>query len=76
METVISKPYRVSINGLDMYYEVRGQGEPLIMLLGAVLVDLGPDIDILAERYRVVTPHLQGSGHTPDIDRPISYEDH
>jgi pimeloyl-ACP methyl ester carboxylesterase len=74
MKAAIFKSYRVSINGLDMYYEVRGQGEPLIMLHGAILVDLAPSIDILAEQFMVITPHLQGRGHTPDIDRPFSYE--
>jgi pimeloyl-ACP methyl ester carboxylesterase len=69
-----AKSYRAPINGLDMYYEVRGDGVPLIMLHGAILVDLGPSVDALAEQRLVITPHLQGRGHTPDIDRPFSYE--
>jgi pimeloyl-ACP methyl ester carboxylesterase len=69
-----AKSYRAPINGLDMYYEVRGDGAPLIMLHGAILVDLGPSVDALAEQRLVITPHLQGRGHTPDVDRPFSYE--
>src|SRR5262245_40406739 len=65
---------RVRINGLDMYYEVQGAGEPLVMLHGAILVDLGPSVASLAQDRLVITPHLQGRGHTPDIDRPFSYE--
>ena len=68
------QPGRASINGLDMYYEVHGTGEPLVMLHGAILPDLGPSVAALAKDRMVITPHLQGRGHTPDIDRPFSYE--
>jgi pimeloyl-ACP methyl ester carboxylesterase len=61
-------------NDLTMYLEQRGEGRPFVLLHGAILVDLAPLVDRLAKKRRVITPHLQGRGHTPDIDRPFSYE--
>lgn len=59
-----------------MYYEIDGEGRPLLLLHGAYMtVDmLGPLRAGLARRYRVIAPELQGHGRTNDVDRPISYE--
>jgi pimeloyl-ACP methyl ester carboxylesterase len=62
------------INGLRLYYEVHGQGRPLVLLHGGLLtIDLafGPLIPALAERHRVIGVELQGHGHTGDIERPM-----
>jgi pimeloyl-ACP methyl ester carboxylesterase len=62
------------INGLCLYYEVQGQGPPLVLLHGGLLtLDLafGPLIPALAERHQVIGVELQGHGHTGDIDRPM-----
>lgn len=64
------------VNGLDMYYEVHGTGEPLILLHGAYMtVDaMGELLPGLAETRRVIAAEMQGHGRTADIDRPITYE--
>lgn len=64
------------VNGLDMYYEIHGTGEPLILLHGAYMTigTMGPLVSGLAETRRVIAVELQGHGHTADIDRPITYE--
>jgi pimeloyl-ACP methyl ester carboxylesterase len=64
------------VNGLRMYYEVHGEGRPLILLHGAYMtVDtLGPILPGLAQTRRVIAAEQQGHGHTADIDRPITYE--
>jgi pimeloyl-ACP methyl ester carboxylesterase len=64
------------VNGLKMYYEIRGTGEPLILLHGGVvgITMFGPNLEALAEKRRVIAVELQGHGHTADIDRPLSYE--
>jgi pimeloyl-ACP methyl ester carboxylesterase len=63
------------VNGLSMYYEIHGAGEPLAVFPGAYMtVELMGDlIPALAERRRVVAVEFQGHGHTADIDRPFSY---
>lgn len=65
-----------SINGLNLYYEIHGSGEPLILLHGGVLpFEVHNDNLVeLAKHRQVIAVHLQGHGHTPDIDRPLSCE--
>src|SRR5918998_1155708 len=64
------------VNGLRMYYEVHGEGRPLILLHGAYMtVDaMGSILPGLAESRWVIVPEMQGHGRTADIDRPITYE--
>ena len=64
------------VNGLQMYYELHGAGDPLVLLHGAyATIDLwGPILSTLAENRQVIAVELQGHGHTADIDRPFSYE--
>jgi pimeloyl-ACP methyl ester carboxylesterase len=66
---------RVSVNGMQMYYEVSGSGEPLIVLHGAYMniPAMGAIIPLLAKTHRVYAVELQGHGRTTDIDRPITY---
>lgn len=63
------------VNGLELYYEVHGTGEPLVLLhggLGSTEMFAGL-IPALAGR-QVIAVDLQGHGRTADIDRPIRYE--
>jgi pimeloyl-ACP methyl ester carboxylesterase len=64
------------VNGLSMYYEIYGEGRPLILLHGAyqTIDTLGPIRPGLAATRRVIAIEQQGHGHTADIDRPITYE--
>jgi pimeloyl-ACP methyl ester carboxylesterase len=64
------------VDGLKLYYEIRGRGQPLILLHGGVvgITMFGPNLDALAEKRQVIAVELQGHGHTADIDRPLSYE--
>ncbi len=66
---------RVHVNGMEMYYEVSGRGEPLIVLHGAYMdiPTMGGIIPKLAETHRVYALEFQGHGRTTDIDRPITY---
>jgi pimeloyl-ACP methyl ester carboxylesterase len=62
-------------SGLSMYYEVHGEGEPLVLLHGAYMtVDMfGPLLSGLATIRRVIAPELHGHGRTGDVDRPMTY---
>jgi pimeloyl-ACP methyl ester carboxylesterase len=66
---------RVPIHGMQMYYEVSGQGEPLIVLHGAYMniPSMGSIIPKLAATRRVYALELQGHGRTTDVERPITY---
>lgn len=69
----------VNVNGMKMYYEVRGKGTskslPLIVLHGAYMniPSMGAVIPKLARTHKVYALELQGHGRTNDIDRPITY---
>ena len=66
---------RVAVHGMQMYYEVSGQGDPLIVLHGAYMniPSMGAIIPKLAAAHRVYAVELQGHGRTDDVDRPITY---
>ncbi|MHB8599916.1 MAG: alpha/beta fold hydrolase [Ktedonobacteraceae bacterium] len=64
------------VNGLDIYYEIHGNGEPLILLPGGFMSveATGEIVAQLAATRRVIGVELQGHGHTADIERPLRYE--
>jgi len=67
---------RVKINGMQMYYEVSGAGDPLVVLHGAYMniPSMGAIIPKLAQTHKVYAVELQGHGRTTDINRPITYQ--
>jgi pimeloyl-ACP methyl ester carboxylesterase len=68
-------PY-APVNDLNMYYEVHGDGPPLLLLHGAYMnaEAMQPLTDGLAGSRQVIVPELQGHGRTADADRPLTYE--
>jgi pimeloyl-ACP methyl ester carboxylesterase len=66
--------HRVQVNGMQVYYEVSGQGEPMIVLHGAYMniPKMGAIVGRLAETHTVYALEAQGHGRTTDIDRPIT----
>ncbi len=65
-----------SVNGLEMYYELHGAGEPLNLLHGGFGVTgmFGAILPQLAANRQVIAADLHGHGRTADIDRPLSLE--
>ena len=63
------------VNGMKMYYEVSGEGDPLIVLHGAYMniETMGEIVPALAKAHKVYVIEFQGHGRTNDIDRPITY---
>lgn len=64
-----------SVNGLELYYDIRGRGRPLILLHGGMhhgesFKDLWR---VLEGEYCVITADLQGHGRTADVDRPLDF---
>jgi pimeloyl-ACP methyl ester carboxylesterase len=67
----------VSVNDLQMYYEIHGTGQPLVLLHGAfsaIETSFGQLLPGLAESRQVVAVELQAHGRTADIDRPLTLE--
>jgi pimeloyl-ACP methyl ester carboxylesterase len=64
------------VNGLDLYYEIHGSGQSLVLLPGSfyTIEAMGELVPQLAKTRCVIAVELQGHGHTADIDRPLSYE--
>ncbi len=64
------------VNGLEMYYEVYGSGDPPLMLLhgnlSTINTSFGKLIPLLAATRQVIALEQQGHGHTADIERPFS----
>ncbi|HMC56050.1 MAG: alpha/beta hydrolase [Gemmatimonadetes bacterium] len=65
--------HRVQVHGMQMYYEVSGTGDPIVVLHGSYMniPTMGGIIPKLAQTHRVYALELQGHGRTTDIDRPI-----
>ena len=64
------------VNGIKVYYEVYGEGRPLVLLHGAFMtIDLnwGQLIPELSKNRKVIAIELQGHGHTPYSDRKLSH---
>jgi pimeloyl-ACP methyl ester carboxylesterase len=71
-----SHAHRALLNGLDMYYEVHGEGRPLLMLHGGgstIQTSFGRLLPLLARHRQVISIELQAHGHTPDRDTPESF---
>lgn len=67
----------VQANGIDYYYQIRGQGEPLLLLHGGLgsIEMFGSILGILASGRKVIGVDLHGHGRTALGDRPISPAD-
>lgn len=65
-----------AVNGLNMYYEIHGAGQPLVLLHGGFMTidGWGELLPALATGRQVVGVEQQAHGHTADADRPLSYE--
>lgn len=65
------------VNGLHMYYEIHGEGQPLVLLHGAfsaIGTSFGGLLPELAKTRQVIAFELQAHGRTADIDRPMRIE--
>lgn len=75
MRTPESKGY-AKVNGVELYYEIHGDGPPLIMLHGGVTPSemFGAPLAEMARTHKVVALHFQGHGLSKDGSRPWSFE--
>lgn len=66
---------RATVNGMQIYYEVSGQGDPMIVLHGSFMTipGMGDIVERLARTHRVYALELQGHGRSTDTDRAMTY---
>jgi pimeloyl-ACP methyl ester carboxylesterase len=72
-----SKSGYAPVNGLDIYYEIHGEGEPLVLLHGGLTtidISFGALIPLLSQTRQVIAIEQQGHGHTADRDAPLTIE--
>jgi len=65
------------VNGLKMYYEIHGQGDPVVLLHGAFMTITNNWTEMIAQLSKsrqVIAVEMQGHGRTADINRDFSYE--
>jgi len=67
------------VHGLEMYYEIHGSGEPVVLLHGGFMTitnNWAGWIDELSRTRKVIAVEMQGHGRTADIPRELSSENH
>lgn len=77
METKTTQGKYVEVNGLTMYYEIHGTGQPLVLIHGAfsaIGTSFGAVLPELAKTRQVIAFEMQAHGRTADINRPLSIE--
>lgn len=63
------------VNGIEVYYEIYGEGKPVILLHGAYMTietNWAQFISELSKTRKVIALELQGHGHTAFSDRKLS----
>jgi pimeloyl-ACP methyl ester carboxylesterase len=69
-----SKSGYAPVNGIKVYYEVYGEGRPIVLLHGAfytIEMNWGELIPELSKTRKVIAIEMQGHGHTPFSERKL-----
>src|SRR5262245_28211442 len=83
MNTPITQPQPITgyapVNGLNMYYEVHGSGDPVVLLHGSYMsistpVNWTEGSGELDKVVQVIAGEMHGHGRTTDINRDFRYE--
>jgi pimeloyl-ACP methyl ester carboxylesterase len=65
------------VNGLKMYYEIHGQGKPLVLIHGGgstIQTNFEKIIPLLAKNRKVIAVELQAHGRTSDRNAGLTFE--
>lgn len=64
------------VNGVELYYEIHGEGPPLVMLHGGVTPSemFGVPLSEMARTHKVIALHTRGHGLSADGSQPWSFE--
>jgi pimeloyl-ACP methyl ester carboxylesterase len=63
------------VNGIKLYHEVYGEGQPLVLIHGGLTTigEMQGWVEPLAKTWQVIPVEMQGHGRTADTDRPMSF---
>lgn len=76
-EKAIFQTAYATVNGINMYYEIHGSGQPLVLIHGGgstIKTAFSNVLPAFAKTHRVIAMELQAHGHTSDRDAPESFE--
>ena len=65
------------VNGIKMYYELHGTGNPLVLIHGGgstIYTTFGKTLPALAKTHQIIAVEMQAHGHTGDRDAPETFE--
>lgn len=64
------------VNGVRLYYEVKGRGQPLVVIngLGSDISEFAAVTDVLAKNHRVLALDNRGAGRSDKPDKPYSIQ--
>src|SRR4051812_39655857 len=63
------------VNGIKLYHEIHGEGEPLVLIHGGLTTigEMKIWVEPLAATRQVIAVEMQGHGRTADINRPMAF---
>lgn len=65
------------VNGLRMYYEIYGEGKPLVLIHGGgstIQTSFAKIIPLLSQKRKIIAMDLQAHGRTDDRNTPLSFQ--
>jgi len=77
IDSLAFKSVYSEVNGLKMYYEIYGEGKPLVLIHGGgstIQTTFGRVIPLLAKQRQLIAVELQAHGRTSDRDSEVSFE--
>ncbi|HET9054469.1 MAG TPA: alpha/beta hydrolase [Cyclobacteriaceae bacterium] len=66
-----------SVNGISMYYEIHGSGNPLVLIHGGgstITTSFSTILPALAKEHRVIAVEMQAHGRTSDRNAPETFQ--
>ncbi|MBO9702902.1 MAG: alpha/beta hydrolase [Sporocytophaga sp.] len=77
VDSIIPKTGYSEVNGLKMYYEIYGEGEPLVLIHGGgstIQTTFGQVIPELSKHRKLIGVELQAHGRTSDRNTDLTFE--
>lgn len=67
----------VTLNGVQLYFEVHGTGEPLLLLSGfsGTSQDWKPSLPQWGKHFQIVLPDLRGHGRSSILAKPFRFDE-